>query len=157
MSSILRPLYQPRRAAVSPDWMRSALPKPCRTPACPPASAQQPHRPPSSRTGGPSLRDGHLPRQIRRIVKSRHYLDIQRHAADKIDNTGLKWISSNRPQQFRRRHHRDCRIDKSRFIACYNDIRASGKRGTILNLILKVFCEICDCISYGPRSDGNYR
>ena len=96
-------------------------------------------------------------RRIRRVVKPRHNLDIQRNTADKSDNTGLKWISSNRPQQFRRRHHRDCRIDKSRFIACYNDIRASGKRGTILNLILKIFCEICDCISNDHRSDGNYR
>jgi len=86
-------------------------------------------------------------------------LESCRHvnAADETGNAELKGIPSNRPQQFRRRHHRDCRIDKSRFIACYNDIRASGKRGTILNLILKVFCEICDCISNGPRSDGNYR
>ena len=96
-------------------------------------------------------------RRICRVVKPRHSLDIERHTADKIGNTGLKWISSNQPQQFRRRHHRDCRIDKSRFIACYNDIRASGKRGTTLNLILKVICEICYCISNSLWPDGNYR
>ena len=107
--------------------------------------------------GGPSLRPFSASMvavaPLNRNLESGYHIS----AAGKIDNTRLKWISSNQPQQFRRRHHRDCRIDKSRFIARYNDIRASGKRGTILNLILKVFCEICYCISNGPGSDGNYR
>ena len=50
--------------------------------APPPASARQAHRPPSPArrfVGRPSLRDGHFPRRIRRVVKPRHNLDIQRH------------------------------------------------------------------------------
>ncbi len=74
--SVLAP---PKRTRIRSSELMPGRVAPTAPQPQPGRAARQPHPPPSSRTGGPSLRDGPHSRRIRRIVKPRHYLNIQRH------------------------------------------------------------------------------
>ena len=74
--SVLAP---PKRTRIRSSELMPGRAAPTAPQPQPGRAARQPHPPPSSRTGGPSLRDGPHSRRIRRIVKPRHYLNIQHH------------------------------------------------------------------------------